>query len=124
MQVCNFSGYQDPASISKWQLHKHPPLLLCWVYYYRMRVITGAWSMHVYTRNLPLLVIAVVRCFERLLVVWLQFDWENARGDGAADGWEKVSPMDCGERMTKQVDMMLAAYPNSTTKYSKCHASV
>lgn len=67
MQVCNFSGYQDPASISKWGL--------------------------------------------------VDFDWENARGDNVADGWEKVAPMDCGERMTKQVDMMLEAYPNSTSKY-------
>jgi hypothetical protein len=67
MQVCNFSGYQNPSSIRKWGL--------------------------------------------------VDFDWENARGDLVADGWSKTIPMDCGERMTKQVDMMLAAYPESTSKY-------
>lgn len=67
LQVCNFSGYQDPSSIRKWGL--------------------------------------------------VDFDWENARGDSGPDGWSKASPMDCGERMTKQVEMMVAAYPDSTSKY-------
>ena len=67
LQVCNFSGWQAPASIHRWGL--------------------------------------------------IDFDWENMRGDHVAEGWEKVSPMDCGERMTKQVEMMRAAYPQSKSKY-------
>ena len=68
MQVCNFSGYQDPATVAKWGL--------------------------------------------------VDFDWENARGDGTASGgWAHAKPMDCEERMAKQVKMQLAAYPDSKSKY-------
>ena len=68
MQVCNFSGYQDPATVSKWGL--------------------------------------------------VDFDWENARGDLTAHGgWAQARPMDCGDRMTKQVEMQLEAYPKSKSKY-------
>ena len=67
LQVCKFSGFQNPASISKWGL--------------------------------------------------IDFNCENARGDGVATGWEKASPMDCGERMTTQVEMMLAANPASKARF-------
>eukprot|EP01049_Picozoa_sp_SAG25_P006464 SAG25_NODE_486_length_7469_cov_4.137449_13_plen_83_part_00 len=33
------------------------------------------------------------------------------------DGWDKTAPMDCGERMMKQVEMMRRAYPNSRSRY-------
>ena len=50
----------------------------------------------------------------------VDFDWENARGDATGDGWAQAKPMDCGERMTKQVDMQLAAFPKSKSKYMVC----
>ena len=68
MQVCNFSGYLEPSTVSSWGL--------------------------------------------------VDFDWENARGDRVASGgWMRAKPMDCGERMVQQVEMQVASYPQSGSKY-------
>ena len=68
MQVCNFSGYQDPATTRKWGL--------------------------------------------------VDWDWENARGDQApGGGWSWAKPMDCGDRMLRQVEMQLNAYPETKSKF-------
>ena len=40
-------------------------------------------------------------------------DW---KGIGASDGWAKAKPMDCEERMVKQVQMTVAASPNTKGK--------
>ena len=62
MQVCNFSGFQDVAPVSRCGL--------------------------------------------------VDFDWENGQAD-----WMAENPMDCGERMVKQVEMQLQAYPETKTKF-------
>ena len=68
MQVCNFSGYLEPSTVSSWGL--------------------------------------------------VDFDWENARGDRVASGgWMRAKPMDCGERMVQQVEMQVASYQQSGSKY-------
>merc|ERR1711966_520741 len=67
MQVCNFSGFQDPSTVARWGL--------------------------------------------------VDFDWENARGDHAREGWAQAKPMDCGERMISQVTMQRRAFPASHSKF-------
>ena len=44
---------------------------------------------------------------------FVDFDWSNWKGRGAADGWAKHQPMDCEELMVKQVEMTVAASPNT-----------
>ena len=43
---------------------------------------------------------------------YLDFDWSNWKGTGGADGWAKAKPMDCEERMVKQVMITAAAHPD------------
>eukprot|EP00729_Bicosta_minor_P009579 gene9579-35456_t len=43
----------------------------------------------------------------------IDFDWSNWKGVGTADGWAKQSPMDCEERLVKQVAMTTAASPST-----------
>ena len=44
---------------------------------------------------------------------YVDFDWSNWKGTGAADGWAKHKPMDCEELMVKQVDLTVAASPDT-----------
>eukprot|EP01079_Euglenida_sp_SAG-EU17-18_P010842 gene10842-42_t len=44
---------------------------------------------------------------------YVDFDWSNWKGTGSADGWAKHKPMDCEELMVKQVDMTIAASPDT-----------
>ena len=43
----------------------------------------------------------------------VDFDWSNWKGIGASDGWAKAKPMDCEERMVKQVQMTVSASPDT-----------
>ncbi len=44
---------------------------------------------------------------------YVDFDWSNWKGTGTSDGWAKAKPMDCEERMVKQVQMTVAASPDT-----------
>lgn len=44
---------------------------------------------------------------------YVDFDWSNWKGTGDADGWAKHKPMDCEELMVKQVEMTVAASPDT-----------
>ena len=46
---------------------------------------------------------------------YLDFDWSNWKGTGTSDGWAKSKPMDCEERMVKQV-VSLIMIPSSDQK--------
>lgn len=45
----------------------------------------------------------------------MDYDWSNAKGTGASDGWAKHKPMDCEEMLVQQVTMAAAVSPG--TKY-------
>ena len=53
---------------------------------------------------------------------YVDFDWSNWKGIGESDGWAKAKPMDCEERMVKQVQMTVAASPD--TKGESVNSSV
>jgi hypothetical protein len=44
----------------------------------------------------------------------IDFDWSNSKGTGTADGWAKHKPMDDEELLMKQVDLTVAASPETT----------
>ena len=44
---------------------------------------------------------------------YVDFDWSNWKGTGAADGWAKHKPMDCEELMVEQVKQTVAASPGT-----------
>ena len=44
---------------------------------------------------------------------YVDFDWSNWKGTGDSDGWAKHKPMDCEELMVKQVEMTVAASPDT-----------
>ena len=44
----------------------------------------------------------------------VDFDWSNAKGTGAADGWAKHHPMDDEELLLKQAEITSAATPGTT----------
>ena len=45
---------------------------------------------------------------------YIDFDWSNWKGRGAADGWAKHKPMDCEELLVKQVELTTTASPGSS----------
>jgi hypothetical protein len=50
----------------------------------------------------------------------VDFDWSNAKGTGAAEGWAKHQPMDDEEMLFKQVQMTAAATPGTTVWVYRC----
>jgi hypothetical protein len=43
----------------------------------------------------------------------VDYDWSNSKGSGTADGWAKHKPMDCEEMLVTQVEMTVAASPDT-----------